>query len=710
MSNKSRGFGIKGKLFLAFGAIAGGAVVSGIVASLILQELGGNVREMADRRIPEISLALQLHAETGTLAAGAPALLRAESESQRSDYWAALENQQKVVNAKLGELGATLGDDPALKTIAGLSGELTGHLSKLHDAVGDRMMVIDQRVEAAKSNLRALDRLRGLVAKGLDGVQGNISQATMSMGSDASTMTMAMIELVTTHVPLAQALAELRGQANQAAEMLARASFAPNENAVAAGQKAFSIAAEKAREHLEVIETLHPTDGLKAALEAVLIRGVGKNSLFGLRSREMEAMRASRAIMDQAQATTVALAKAVDGLVDMANRQTKAATDESEAFIRTGMAVVLAIAAACVAAALLIVFLYIARSLVRRITRLEAVMGRLAEGDLTVDVPAGRQRDEVDRMGETVAVFKRNALAAERMRAEQDADNRTKAERAARMETLVRNFETQLGQLVGEVTVASSELGSTASVMSGIASQTTSQTAVVSNAASEASVNVGTVATAAEELAASISEIARQVGVSSEIANRATAEAARTDIVVRALAEGAQKIGDVVSLITNIASQTNLLALNATIEAARAGEAGKGFAVVASEVKGLAAQTTKATEEIGQQISQIQSATREAAQAIQGIATTIGEVSQTFTSIAAAIEEQGAATDEIARNVQQAARGTESVTDTIQGVSQGAAETGAAASQVLGASAALSKQAERLSTEVDLFIAGVKAA
>ncbi len=710
MSKKPRGFGIKGRLFLAFGAIAGGAVISGIVATLLLHDLGDKVRDMADSKIPEISLALQLQTETGTLAAGAPALMRAESETTRSDHWAALENQQKVVNAKLAELGARLGDHAALKTIAGLSEDLTAQLSKLHDAVGDRMMIIDQRVESAKSNLRAMDRLRGLVAKGLDAVQGNISQTTTSMGSDASTMTMVLIELVSTHVPLAQGLAELRGQATQAAEMLARASFAPNEAAVAAGQTAFNTAAEKARQQLDIVESLNPTEGLKAALEAVLIRGVDKNSLFGLRSREMAAMNASRAIMDQAQATTVALAKAVDGLVDMAIRETNAATDQSESLIQTGMMIVLSIAAACVVASVLIVFLYIGRSLVRRITRLEAVMGRLADGDLTVDVPATRQRDEVDRMGETVAVFKRNALAAERMRAEQDAENKTKAERATRMETLVRNFEKQLGHLVSEVTVASSELGSTASVMSGIATETTSQTEVVSSAASDASVNVGTVATAAEELAASISEIARQVGLSSEIANRATAEAARTDTVVRALADGAQKIGDVVSLITNIASQTNLLALNATIEAARAGEAGKGFAVVASEVKGLAAQTTKATEEIGQQISQIQAATREAAQAIQGIATTIGEVSETFTSIAAAIEEQGSATDEIARNVQQAARGTEAVTDTIKGVSHGAAETGAAASQVLGASAALSKQAERLSTEVELFIAGVKAA
>jgi methyl-accepting chemotaxis protein len=220
----------------------------------------------------------------------------------------------------------------------------------------------------------------------------------------------------------------------------------------------------------------------------------------------------------------------------------------------------------------------------------------------------------------------------------------------------------------------------------------TRQATTVAAAAEEANVNVQTVASAAEKLAASIGEISRQVAQSSKIAGKAVEDAKRTDTVVRALADGAQKIGEVVGLIGNIAGQTNLLALNATIEAARAGDAGKGFVVEASEVKSLATQTAKATDDIARQIAQIQVATKEAVQSIQSIGATIGEVS------------------EIARNVQQAAIGTTEVTSTIGEVSEGASSTGAAATQVLGAAEEVSKQSERLSGGVGRFIADVKPA
>jgi len=209
-------------------------------------------------------------------------------------------------------------------------------------------------------------------------------------------------------------------------------------------------------------------------------------------------------------------------------------------------------------------------------------------------------------------------------------------------------------------------------------------------------------------LASSIQEIARQVAQSARITGKAKDDAARTDGVVRALAEGAQKIGEVVGLISSIAGQTNLLALNATIEAARAGDAGKGFAVVASEVKNLATQTAKAND-ISRHISQIQTATNEAVASIVGIGGTIAEISDIASTIAAAVEEQGSATREIARNVQQAASGTQEVSSNIIGVNQGASESGAAANRVLGAAGELSRQAEELRREVNLYI-GVKAA
>jgi len=350
------------------------------------------------------------------------------------------------------------------------------------------------------------------------------------------------------------------------------------------------------------------------------------------------------------------------------------------------------------------------RGVVKPIVSMTNAMRQLATGDTTVEIPAVGQQDEVGQMAGAVQVFKDNRIEADRLAEAQRTEQAQKERRTALVNDLTRQFEAQVGSLVGQVSAAATELQATAGSMTGTAESTTRQATTVAAAAEEASVNVQTVAASAEELAASIAEIARQVGQSAQVAGRAVEDARRTDSVVRALADSAQKIGEVVGLISDIAGQTNLLALNATIEAARAGDAGKGFAVVASEVKNLASQTARATEDISKQIAQIQGATKEAVASIEGIGTTIAEVSQIAAAIAAAVDEQGAATQEIARNVQQAAAGTQEVTTNIAGVSEDANNTGAAATQVLGAAGELSRQAEQLSAEVGRFISGVKAA
>jgi len=354
---------------------------------------------------------------------------------------------------------------------------------------------------------------------------------------------------------------------------------------------------------------------------------------------------------------------------------------------------------------------FLIKSIAAPIRAMTAAMSKLAAGDKTVDIPARGRRDEVGAMAGAVDVFKQNMIETDRMRAEQE---RAKAEAEAAQKAakvkMADDFEAQVGAMVGVIASGSTELEATAQSMKGTAERTNRQAGDVASAAETASAGAANVASAAEELTASIDEISRQVAQSAQMTGRAVEDTRRTDRIVRDLATAAQTIGDVVGLITNIAGQTNLLALNATIEAARAGDAGKGFAVVASEVKSLAAQTGRATEEIGAQINQIQSATREAVTAIQGITGTIEQVSTIATTIASAVEEQGAATREIARNVQQASEATQEVTTTIGGVSQAATETGAAAVQVLGAAAALSKQAEQMSGELKKFITGVRAA
>ena len=290
------------------------------------------------------------------------------------------------------------------------------------------------------------------------------------------------------------------------------------------------------------------------------------------------------------------------------------------------------------------------------------------------------------------------------------SDEKVATARRTTMNKLADDFEKAVGDIVSTVSSASTELEAAAQTMTKTADETQQLSTIVAAASEEASSNVGSVASATEEMAASVHEISRQVQDSSRIAGEAVTQAQKTDERIAQLSTAAGRIGDVLKLITAIAEQTNLLALNATIEAARAGEAGRGFAVVASEVKALASQTAKATEEIASQISDMQIATADSVAAIKEIGGTIGRISQIANAIAAAVEEQGAATQEIARNVQQAAHGTTEVVKNISSVSRGASETGTASGQVFTSAQALSKESNRLEGEVGKFLSTVRAA
>ncbi|MBR0844671.1 methyl-accepting chemotaxis protein [Bradyrhizobium liaoningense] len=355
--------------------------------------------------------------------------------------------------------------------------------------------------------------------------------------------------------------------------------------------------------------------------------------------------------------------------------------------------------------------LWFGRRLTAPLSRMVRAMEHLASGDLDRPIEQIGRRDEIGKISASLSVFhhkliENRQLADARELAKHDAE----IQRKEAMLQIADRFEAAVGSIVKAVTAASSEIELAANGLTETAEGTNALSATVGAASGQSSASVQSAAAACEEMVSSVGEVGRRVAQSHQVALAAVEQANRTNRQIDALSQTADRIDEVVRMISAVAEQTNLLALNATIEAARAGEAGRGFAVVASEVKALAGQTAKATDEIGRQIAQIQSATRQSVGSIKEIGGTIGSMAELASSIAAAVEEQGAAAQEIARNVQQAALGASEVSTSVENVRQGASDTGAAAGQVHGAALALLDESKRLGNEVEQFLTTVRAA
>ncbi|WP_240626490.1 methyl-accepting chemotaxis protein [Thalassospira lohafexi] len=383
--------------------------------------------------------------------------------------------------------------------------------------------------------------------------------------------------------------------------------------------------------------------------------------------------------------------------------------DVNAVFMKSLM--VMAGVAAAVLIAVVGISLMISRGITVPLFAISDNMIRLSGGDHKIDVLYTDQKSEIGDLARSMEIFRDKTIEMEEMRVQrEEQERRSEIEKREALRKMADNFEASVGQVVAKVIDASANMQSSAGAMSETAKQVGQRSSVVSAASQEMSSNVETVSAAAEELSASIAEISNQVAHSAEIANGAVRTSEDTHQKIELLAEAANQIGEVVSLITNIAEQTNLLALNATIEAARAGDAGKGFAVVANEVKNLANQTAKATDDIRTQVEGIQVATSNAVDAIAEIAETIRQLDGSSTTISAAVEEQGAATQEIARNVEQASHGTRDVSENITGVSSAADESEKLSGEVLGLAKGLGQQANELNEAVEAFLKEVRSA
>jgi methyl-accepting chemotaxis protein len=695
-------WGVRGSLFAAFAVIAGMGLVISAGAGLVLQNLGGRMTELSGRDIPRLAASLQLSALSASLAAQGPALLAAQSEDALNERTKKLREFQEQTQQKLNEI-IELGGDKAV--VSGLSETM----KSINEAAQSLAKAARERLDIAALHDKQYDALRN--------AQGAFVGAASPAMLDAQTRVNAILGSANMSAEDATEAAQTVGQlgnvvasGNLAAADMSAALSANTSDKLDDIQKEFKTAQGRLRSNLDLLPDNQGNKMLRETAEKLLALGTGKTGVFNLREKELDSVDYGQTILDETRKLNVGLGISVQQLVDGVQKETNASTFQARQEISLATTAMLALGALTLVGSALFVWLYVGRNILRRITGLQRAMQSLSAGDLDTEIARAKHSDEIGAMTDTLTVFRDSMVEARALASEQDKDRVAKAERAARMEAKIAEFESTVRAALDNLAQSANSMQSTAQSMSNTADQSNALVNAVASAAEETSVNVQTVSAGTEQLSSSIAEISRQVVTSAGIAKKAVDEAGATDATVQSLADSASRISVVVDLIQTIASQTNLLALNATIEAARAGEAGRGFAVVASEVKSLASQTAKATEEIRTQIASMQQVTTSAVGAIQGIGRIIGEINDVTTTIAAAVEEQGAATREIARNIQHAAGGTSEVSSNIVGVSTASAKAGAAATEVLGASDALRREADMLRGEIDAFLNNMRAA
>ena len=695
-------WGVRGNLFAAFAVIAGMAILISAGAGMVLGHLGGTMVDLSGRDIPRLAASLQLAAESASLASQGPDLLAARSQETLDERARQMKQTQQIAANKLGEIIELGADQAVIAALSETMKNIDDNIIRLGAAAHEQLGLAAEQARQYGALRAAQAGFVGAVGPAMMGAQAEINAILGSVKPSRDDAVQAARTI--------EQLAGMTASGNLVASSLSAALSADDGAALQANEKEFAGAERATKSTLDMLPKSSSLAALRGATLKLLALGDGKDSVFGLRRKQLDAADYGELILRETGKLNVGLGISVQQLVEGVQRETDGSTWLARREISFATMVMLGFGGLTLLASALFVWLYVGRSVLRRLGSLQRSMQLLSDGDLELEIYHSSQRDEIASMANALQIFRESMIEARTLEADQHHARAAKAERATRMEARILEFEATVRSTLDGLQTSASSMESTAQSMSATANQSSTLVGAVAAAAEETSVNVQTVSAGTEQLSSSISEIGRQVVVSAEIARKAVGEAGATDATMQGLADNASRISVVIDLIQTIASQTNLLALNATIEAARAGEAGRGFAVVASEVKNLASQTARATDDIRSQIAGMQSVTASAVAAIRSISSTIGEIDNVTTAIAAAVEQQGAATREIARNIQHAAGGTSEVSSNIVGVSTASAEAGSAAVAVLGASGALRREAATLRAEIDAFLASIRAA